>query len=366
VGSITKNVEATRTQSNQTRVNSQLIDDKNDPGQIVYLNLPFPKAGTYLLAQTCSNGASIFRSNKTLADTLNNPTNIGYPYVISNILSITGANFNGSPITSGYYYFYDMSFRSIGCPTPRSQVAVTRSASPTISINPSGKLSTCLNEKKVITASYSDNASIQWLLNGIPITGATQANFTASKPGEYQALASNISNCSSLSTSFNLAYTNPIIPTVSYTNGVLKSPLANNPQWLFNDIIIPGANGVELLPTASGNYKIKVTDSNGCAATSDSYAISILANEELNPFNQWIAFPNPTQDEIILGLPNSYSQDTEISIQLINSVGQCVQEQKQLSQNKKIRIDVRNLPNGQYLIAFPGNPSQVGIKFIKF
>lgn len=366
VGTVTKNVEATRTQSNQTRVNNQLIDDKNDPGQVVFLNLPFPKAGTYLLAQTCSNGASIFRSNRTLSDTLNNTTNIGYPYVISNILSITGANFNGSPIMSAYYYFYDMSFRSIGCPTPRSQVAVRRSVSPSINITPSGTLSTCTNEKKVIEANYSDNTSIQWLLNGMPIAGATQASFTANKPGEYQALVSNMSNCTSLSTSFKLAYTSPIIPTISYTNGVLKSPLGSNPQWLFNDIIIPGANGGELLPTSSGNYTVKVTDSNGCSAISDSYAISILANEEVNPFKQITAFPNPTQDEIVLGLPDSYSPEMEISVQIINSIGQCVHEQKHVSRTKKIRIDVRSLPTGQYIIAFPGKPTQVGIKFIKF
>jgi len=41
VSSVTKDLTATRTQTNSTKVNSQLTDDKNDPGQIVQLNLFF-------------------------------------------------------------------------------------------------------------------------------------------------------------------------------------------------------------------------------------------------------------------------------------------------------------------------------------
>lgn len=366
VSTVTKELNATRTQSNQTRVGGQLSDDKNDPGQIVYLNLTFPKAGTYLIEQSCSNGASIFRSNRPLNDTINAPTNIGYPYSIPNILSITGAKFNGAAITSGYYYFYDMKFKSVGCPSPRAQVVVSSSPSPTVSVTPSGTITACSTESKSLSAQTSANASIQWLLNGAPIAGATQANITITKAGLYQAQATNSGNCSILSSSLNLIYTNPLSPLVSYSNGILKSSGGTNMQWYLNGKAISGAIEANYMPTASGNYIIKLTDINGCPASSENFTISILANEETSPFKQITAFPNPTQDEIILGFPDGLLPPKEVKIQLWNNAGQLIREQKLASQNSKISLDVRSLPTGNYLIGFPEIPNQMGIKFVKF
>ncbi len=366
VASITKEVDATRTQSNLTRVGGQLIDDKNDPGQIVYLNLPFPKAGTYLVSQSCSNGASIFRSNKSLTDTINTPVNIGYPYSIPNIVSITGAKYNGSPITTGYYYFYDMKFRSIGCPSPRSPVMVNTSPSPTVSINPSGTITACSNETKSLGANFSENASIQWLLNGLPIAGATQSTYTANKSGIYQAQVSNIYNCSSLSSSFNLNYSNPLSPLLSYTNGILKSSGGSNMQWYLNGNAIPGAIEANYLPTESGTYSIKLKDINGCLASSENFSISILANEEVNPYFQITAFPNPTQNEIILGLPDILQKMAELNIQVWNLQGQLLKTLNFPKPSQQISLDVSTFPTGSYLISFPEIPNQTGIKFVKF
>jgi hypothetical protein len=366
VASVTKEVEATRTQSNLTRTGGQLIDDKNDPGQIVYLNLPFPTAGSYLIGQTCSNGASIFRSNKSLADTVNTPVNLGYPYSIPNIVSITGAKFNGSAITTGYYYFYDIKFRSIGCPSPRSQVAVNASPSPTVAITPNGTATACSSDSKVIAATFSDNAAVQWLLNGNPIAGANQATLTVNKSGQYQAQVSNNYNCTSVSSSLNLAFSTPLSPLLSYANGILKSSGGNNMQWYFNGKAITGANEATYFPTESGTYSIKLTDINGCPASSENFSISILANEEVNPFIQITAYPNPTNNEIFLGLPDSILPRKSLLVQLWNNVGQLVKTINYASLSKQIALDVSNVANGNYLISFPEISNQTGIKFVKF
>ncbi len=366
VGSVTKAVEATRTQSNLTRVGGQLTDDKNDPGQVVYLNLSFPRPGSYLIEQSCSNGASIFRSNRSLSDTVNAPSNLGYPYTIPNIVSITGAKFNGSPITTGYYYFYDMKFRSIGCPSPRSPVAVITSPSPTVAITPTGSLTACSSESKVITATLSDNASIQWLLNGNAIAGATQATLSINRSGQYQAQVINTNNCSALSSSLNLIISTPLSPLVSYSNGVLRSSGGNNMQWYLNGQAIIGATEANYSPTESGTYAIKLTDINGCTASSENFNISILANEEVNPFTQITAFPNPTQHEIFLGIPDKLRQSNMLKIQIWNTLGKLIQTKTYDKPSRQITLDVHDLANGNYFISFPEITNQPGIKFIKF
>jgi hypothetical protein len=365
VGSITKQVEATRTQNNLTRAGGQITDDKNDTGQLVYLNLPFPKAGTYLLSQACSNGASIFRSNRSLNDSINQPTNIGYPYTIPNILSITGARFNGASITTGYYYFYDMKFKSVSCPSPRVPVSVTTNSSPSVNMSPIGSITACSNEAKPLVATVSENASIQWLLNGSPIPGASQANFTANKEGLYQVQVSN-GKCDNVSASLKLIYKTPLPPLLSYSDGVLKSSAGINMQWYFNGKMINGATDVSYLPTESGIYSIKLTDINGCPTNSENYTISILANEEVNPFSQITAFPNPAQDEIVLGLPDALLSNNRVKVQLWNQQGQLIRELSFEGKEKKISIDVRKLPVGTYIIGFPELTHQTGIKFVKF
>jgi hypothetical protein len=259
-----------------------------------------------------------------------------------------------------------MKFKSAGCPSPRAQVLVSSSPSPSISITPSGTITSCSTESKSLSAQTSANASIQWLLNGSPIAGATQANITINKAGLYQAQATNNGSCSILSSSLNLIYTNPLSPLVSYSNGILKSSAGTNMQWYLNGKAISGAIEANYMPTESGSYAIKLTDVNGCPASSENFNISILANEEVNPFIQITAYPNPTNNEIFLGLPDSILPRKSLLVQLWNNVGQLVKTINYSSLSKQITLDVSNVANGNYLISFPEISNQTGIKFVKF
>ncbi len=360
VYSIAKDLIATRTQRNFNKINSQLTDDKNDPGQIVELNLPFPKPGNYLITQNCSNGATIFRSNRSLADTVNAPTNLGYPYTIPHILSMTGSLFNGSPIASGYYYLYDMKFNSLGCPSPRIKVPVSQQKAPTISLDKSGSKTICNGNSETITAITNDLADLSWQVNGSP-SGQNSKSIVVTKSGSYQVSASFGGVCPTLSNAFNLTVTNPVSPLISYRDGFLNSTEGTNMQWYLEETKIPGATEPKYLPTQSGAYKIQLIDSNGCLATSDKLFISILGKEIENPFYQITAFPNPTQSGIQLGIPDKW-KSISARISIIDLTGKRWME-KPLNADL---IDLRGLPSGTYFIQFEGIPDQKPIKFIKF
>jgi hypothetical protein len=360
VYSIAKDLTATRTQRNSTRINNQLTDDKNDPGQLVELNLPFPKPGNYLISQSCSNGASIFRSNRTLTDTINAPTNLGYPYTIPHVLSMTGALFNGSPIASGYYYLYDMKFSSLGCPSPRVKVSLSTMKSPTVSLNQSGTKTVCSEVTETLTAITADQVDFSWQLNGAA-TGQTGKSISITKSGIYQVSASFGGVCPTLSNTFTLNVTSPLSPVISYSDGFLRSPVGKNMQWFFEETKIQGATDAQFLPTQSGAYKIQLIDSNGCLATSDKLFISILGQETENPFSQVTAYPNPTQSGIQLGIP-AHLKSVNARIEIVDLLGKPWIERPLNTE----MIDLRSLPAGIYLIQFYGVAGQKPIKFIKF
>jgi hypothetical protein len=265
ISSVTKDLTATRTQTNSTKVNNQLTDDKNDPGQVVELNLSFPKPGTYILAQSCSNGATIFRSNKSLSDTVNTPTNLGYPYTIPSILSMTGALFNGAPITTGYYYFYDMKFKSMGCPSPRSVVKITTAKTPEANMSPLGAQTWCGGSAAftnwpgvLITAKSADNPSFQWLLNEVPISGATNSTYQANKSGTYKVKATLNGLCTNTSSAFNLNLFTLIPPAIFYDGGIMKITGTGAIQWYLNGAVIPGATQSTYTPVQSGLYSVSL------------------------------------------------------------------------------------------------------------
>jgi len=365
ISSITKDLTATRTQTNSTKVNSQLADDKNDPGQVVQLNLSFPKPGIYILSQTCSNGATIFRSNKSLSDTINAPTNLGYPYTISNILSMTGALYNGAPITTGYYYFYDMKFKSMGCPSPRSVVNITTAKTPEVSISPSGTQTVCVGGTVLITAKSADNPSFQWLLNDLAISGATTSTYEAKKSGSYKIKATVNGLCTNTSTSLNLTVSSPLPPAITLIDGTMKIAGTGTIQWYINGAVIPGATTSSYTPVQSGLYSVFLKDVNGCSATSDLLTINILATEKENPFTGYVAFPNPASDLLNVGLPQAKAGD--YAIEIIDIHGRIFLTDKiHLEPGaNQLKIDISKIPFGTYLIRLPEMLNQPSMKFIK-
>ena len=365
ISSITKDLNATRTQTNSTKVNNQLNDDKNDPGQVVELNLSFPKPGTYILAQTCSNGATIFRSNKSLTDTVNAPVNLGYPYTIPNILSMTGALYNGAPITTGYYYFYDMKFKSMGCPSPRSVVNITTAKTPDASISPTGTQTVCVGGSVLITAKSTDNPSFQWLLNGAAISGAITSTYEAKKSGTYQVKATVNGLCTNTSTALNLTVSSPLPPAITYIDGTMKIAGTGTIQWYVNGAIIPGATTSTYTPVQSGLYSVFLKDVNGCSATSDLLTINILATEKENPFSTYVAFPNPATDLLNVGLPQAMAGT--YAIEIIDIHGRIFLSDKiRLEPGaNQLKIDISKIPVGTYLVRLPEIVNQPSMKFIK-
>lgn len=368
VSSVTKTVKATRTLSS-AGVTGQLVDDKKDEGVVIGLNLQIPTAGTYYLSQTCLDGASIYRSNRSKSDTANATTNIGFPYTIPNILNIPGALFNNGVITSGYYYFYDMKFKSLGCPSPRANVTVSVKDSPTASINPVGDLIVCQGATVSIQGKASENTIIQWFLNGKEITGANSLNYKATTKGKFEMVASYDGTCPVSSKALNINIGNVPTPAVTYNTGILQAPSnASTYQWYFGITAVQGANQASYIPVQSGAYQVKITDTNGCLAVSDYINVVILTTKKENPYQQLTLYPNPTKDFIQLGIPDQLIPE-EYHIEILDLQGKIVLEKTISSSsvsNNSFRMDIQSLPSGSYLLRLADNPSSSPVKFIKY
>ena len=364
IASVSKDLNGTRTTANSTTVSSQLIDDKTDPGQKIILNLPFPKAGNYVLSHVCSNGASIFRSNRTLADTVNAPTNIGYPYAIPGVISLTGALFNGAPIQSGYYYLYDMKFKSLACPSPIVPVNVTTGTSPVVSVSPTGASTVCAGDKITLTGTPASGTPVfQWFKNGSAIAGATTNKLDVNTSGAYTLNSSFNGICPVISPASTITVTNPQEPLITFNQGILTTSTGTNIQWFLNDVAITGATATTYKPTENGVYKVKLKDSNGCLATA-TFAITILASTADNPYAILYAFPNPAKEVLHIGIPTTFTAPN-YQVRINDMLGKQMRDSRVESKDNRLTIDISTLKAGNYVISFPELENQVSIKFQK-
>ena len=149
----------------------------------------------------------------------------------------------------------------------------------------SGPAGFCPGDHAVLTS--SEATGNQWNINGIAIAGATGNTFSASAAGSYTVTKTS-GICASTSLPFLVtAFSNPPQPTISGNNflcagdsGILISSPATAYMWSRNGSPVLGAVNDSLTIKLSGDYRVRITDENGCHATS---AIFDVQGIEANP-----------------------------------------------------------------------------------
>jgi hypothetical protein len=161
-------------------------DDPNDSGEEYSLGLELPKAGTYNIAITYEDSATIYRNNAGVS---------GYPYQIPNVFAIIGNTANPDP-QSYYYYFYDLKIRALGCKSPRVEVPIENGlplAQPVV-----------LREGLSLKSSIADGN--QWYLNNRPIPGAVGQTYTPTESGNYSVQVQQQGCVSDMSVAYTFAF----------------------------------------------------------------------------------------------------------------------------------------------------------------
>ncbi|MCG2617861.1 S8 family serine peptidase [Terrimonas sp. NA20] len=142
-----------------------------DAGAVYYLGIDFPTPANYYLLITCSDGASIYRSNNITSTT-------HYPYTVPGVISITGntatdpAGVDQNYFQKFYYFYYDIGLKLPYCASDRAAIVATTPTAPVITQN-----------GNVLTSSVATGN--QWYLNGFAVSGATEQTFTPTTNGIY-------------------------------------------------------------------------------------------------------------------------------------------------------------------------------------
>jgi hypothetical protein len=134
-----------------------------------------------------------------------------------------------------------------------------------------------------------------------------------------------------------------------------------------NLVAIPGATTYHTPALGSGDYKVQVTDTNGCQSFSDVYVYTGSATTGINNITTEAItiFPNPATNELTITItdPVILSGVEGSSFTITNSIGQ--QMLQQPLSLIKTNVNVGTFPAGIYYINFKGENGTNVQKFVK-
>ncbi|HEY8400324.1 MAG TPA: T9SS type A sorting domain-containing protein [Cytophagaceae bacterium] len=175
------------------------------------------------------------------------------------ISGATGASYN--VVSSGNY----------AVKVSLSSTCASTSAIQQVVVKPNLKPTLTVNTTFVSTAFFG---SYQWYKDGVAIAGANHQIYNASESGQYSVSIINEHGCQSASDPVTICVPYPFI-TVSGT--LLKASSGASYQWYLEGFQIDGATSQNYLAQASGNYKVKVRDEEGCESFSEEVLVCVAA-----------------------------------------------------------------------------------------
>ena len=226
----------------------------------------------------------------------------------------------------------------------------------------------CGNKSVDLTAVTNQEATYQWKKDNHLIRDAVSKTYTVNTAGVYSVV---VKNGPATTTSDPLEITASDIPSaiISYegdlnicnASNVKLSVNAGNKcdyTWKLNSENISSSNQCDFIATVPGTYTVNVSNSCG-SKSSDPVTItgceavtkSILNSEDGNNLVQ--SYPNPTKGNFTIEMKISDSIDQNITLEIINVVGQVVHRQIPNSVNGYIRHEVEldpSFPDGVYII----------------
>jgi hypothetical protein len=172
-----------------------------------------------------------------------------------------------------------------GCQGVSNSISVNVVAAISATISNSGNNTICQGSSSILNVNTQTGNTIQWRLNGNPISGATSASYTATQAGAYTAYVSNGPTCNATSNSITLtvvAGPNASITAAGATTFCQGNSVTLNVgsvsgasyQWLQNGSLILGANGTSYSANEAGSYTALVTTV-ACAATSNAVTVNV-------------------------------------------------------------------------------------------
>ncbi len=162
-----------------------------------------------------------------------------------------------------------------------------------------------------------------------------------SAPGTYNDTLISASGCDSI-VILTLQVNTAPSPAVTQNGGILSTGTYSAYKWYLDNVAINGASAQSFTPLQSGNYKVEVTDANGCKNQSPLFNVIISGIlENAQAYHVWL-YPNPTSGMLQL----KFSDGVQREILITNTLAQTVMQREAVQESRQLNLSY--LPEGIY------------------
>lgn len=236
-----------------------------------------------------------------------------------------------------------------GCTAASPTTTVTVMGTPIIT--PISSTSFCWGGNSMLSIGVPPGitgATYQWYKNGVLIPTATGSTYNATTGGNYTVDVALAGPPACLLTSgITIVTMHPLPnPLITFNDTVFKTQtFFVTYQWYRNNIAIPGATTSSTPAIGNGQYKVAVTDTNGCQSFSDIYILTgwwgaanvgignVGGSREIN------IYPNPAQTVVHI------AADEDLRAVITSVDGKVL-----IDWPKATDINISRLADGMYMI----------------
>ena len=265
--------------------------------------------------------------------------NIGYPFILPDLISITGNNYG----EDFWYFFYNIEIVDGFSSACMSAIVPLNASLSEVNIELCEDTIVCAGNEAYL---YSENEFVEYFWSNDSIT---QGIFT-DVSGTYSLTVTDEYSCTAEG---SVSISN--FDTLLYSSSVQNVTDSDNPDGFAEVIIDSGSEPVEILWSCdstsysisgmeAGVYYYTLIDANGCEYP-DSVTIGLISGIDSEISNNNIKlFPNPVSE--LLNITCNFENQTKLK--LIDSSGRVLIDDK--FENRDIVIDVSDLSSGVYFV----------------
>ncbi len=294
------------------------------------------------------SGATIFCSGSSV---VLNATTGGYTYQwYKGGVAISGATNAAYTASVSGGYRVQVTDAATGC-TDRTHTDMVVTAVTTPVIVPLTPASFCWGGSCLLSTSVtgaSGTVSYQWYRDGMLLPGATGSTYNAAVAGDYKCDITLAGSCTMTTVSTTVTEHPLPNPVITNTGAALQTAhYYITYQWYKESAMIAGATTWTTPISGNGNYKVAVTDSNGCQSISAVYVLTgwtggtgggTTGVTQVDGSNVQI-YPNPAQMMVHV------ATDKEITVTISSVDGRTVMNHITVKD-----IDISRLAMGIYTI----------------
>ncbi len=273
----------------------------------------------------------------------NNPTilvadgnNGGFSFVWSNGVT-TDSNIVTVP---GDYYVVGTS--PWGCIDTSDIINIQPTTQPTV-VNIIGDTILCGDESTTLTVTGNATSFI-WMNS----PWFTENILDVDQPGIFYVTGKDDFGCTASDTVQVISIPLPS-PIITQNGNTLETSSFSSYQWIEGNTDIPGATTQTYTPTATGIYRVRVTNAEGCEGVSEPFNFTLTGIHETYDQSGLQVYPNPAKDHLTIDVSNLKSKVESYTIYDI--IGKAVILKDKVNVGQAIQVDLpSSLANGNYIL----------------